>query len=31
MALQNNEVGAKHGLNVWVITYVKDEGVILRP
>jgi hypothetical protein len=28
MVLQINEVGAKHGLNVWVIAYVKDEEVI---
>jgi hypothetical protein len=26
MALQVNEVFAKHGFNVWVIVYVKDEG-----
>jgi hypothetical protein len=28
MALQINEMGAKHGLNVWFIAYVKDERVI---
>jgi hypothetical protein len=26
MALQVNEVFAKHGLNAWVIAYVKNEG-----
>jgi hypothetical protein len=31
MALQINEVGAKHGLNAWIITYVKDEGIIFQP
>jgi hypothetical protein len=31
MALQINQVGAKHGFDVWVITYVKDEGVIFQP
>ncbi len=26
MALQVNEVFAKHGFNAWVIEYIKDEG-----
>jgi hypothetical protein len=26
MALQVNEMLAKHGLNAWVIAYVKDKG-----
>jgi len=30
MALKVNDVFAKYGLNVWVITYVKDEGVNLN-
>ncbi len=31
MALQVNEIFAKHGFSAWVIAYVEMKGVIFQP